>query len=61
MWCSAFGYGLCVCVVEEGEGEELRDKGVFNWEEEGGPGYGGGDDSGGVACVAVDAAVLCPF
>lgn len=61
MWCSAFSYGLCVCVVEEGEGEELRDQGVFDWEEEGGPCYGGGDDSGSVAGVAVDAAVFCPF
>ena len=61
MWCSAFGYGLWVCVVEEGEGEELRNEGVFDWEEKSGPGYGGGDDTGGVASVAVDAAVFCPF
>jgi hypothetical protein len=49
--------GTGVGVVEEVEDEELRDQGVFHWEQEGGPGEGGGEDTDGVAAVAVVAIV----
>lgn len=57
----AAGLGAHVGVVEEVEGEELRNERVFDGEEEGGPGYGRAEYADGVAWVALFAAVFSPF
>lgn len=57
----AAGFGAHVGVVEEVEGEELGNEGVFDGHEDGGPGYGGADYADHVAGVALCAAVLGPF
>lgn len=61
MWSPSFNHSSCVGEVEEGESGELRDEGVFHWEENGRPGDSGRDDSVCVARVAVYAPIFGPF
>jgi hypothetical protein len=58
---TAVGSSAGVIVVQEGEGEELADQGIFDGEQQGGPGNGGGNDTGSVAPVTVLATVSGPF
>lgn len=39
----------------------MGDEGVLDREEHGGPGEGGGNETGSVAWIALDAAILSPF
>lgn len=53
--------GARIVVVEEGEGKELADQGIFDWEQQGGPGDGRSDHTRGVAAVAELASISGPF
>jgi hypothetical protein len=50
-----------IVVVKEGEGQELADQSVLHGEQQGGPGDGGGNDTGSVAAVTELAAVASPL
>ena len=40
-WCLVFGYGLCICIVEEGKAKKLRNDGIFDWKEKSEPSTAG--------------------
>ena len=50
-----------VGVVEEVEGKELGDEGVFNGQEKGRPGNSGGNDTNGIASVPVSTTKCGPL
>lgn len=60
-WGPAALGGARISVVEEVEGQELRDECGLGREQDGRPGNGGSDDTDGVAAIALSATVSCPF
>lgn len=58
---TAVGSSAGVIVVQEGEREELAYQGIFDGEQQGGPGNSGGDDTRSIALVTVLATVSGPF
>ena len=61
MWCPASDASSRVGEIEEGEGGELRDEGVFDREKESRPCDSRGDDAVCVPSVPLHAAVFGPF
>lgn len=57
----SFAGSTGVVVVQEGESEELGDKGVLNGEQQGGPSHGRGDAASGISAEAVSATISSPL
>jgi hypothetical protein len=58
---TAGGGSASIVVVQESEGQELADQGVLHGEQQGGPGNGRGNDTGGVTAVAELTTVTSPL